>query len=105
MSKLPIFSLFLGVANLKPKLKWFFKAKLNPNCFQLNRAPGASAQHLQGQAVGSRAEEEKGQGPPGQGQGRRAGRAGRGGGGVGRREAAGDEGRARQGLHVHSRSH
>ena len=100
-----MFSLFLGVANLSPKLKWFASQNSIQFFFQLNRALGASAQHLQGQAVGGRAEEEEGQGPPGQGQGRRAGRAGHGGGGVGRREAAGDEGRARQGLHVHSRSH
>ena len=41
MSKLPIFELFLSVGNLKPKLKWFFKPKLELKFFLLNWAPGA----------------------------------------------------------------
>ena len=40
MSKLPIFERFLGVGNLKPKLKWFFKPKLKPKIVLLNWAPG-----------------------------------------------------------------
>ena len=39
MSKLPIFELFLSKENLKPKLKWFFKPKLKPTIFLLNRLP------------------------------------------------------------------
>ena len=33
MSKLPIFKHFLSVGNVKPKLKWFFKPKLEPKLF------------------------------------------------------------------------
>ena len=40
MSKLPIFEHFLSVGNLEPKLKWFFKPKLKPKMFLLNRLPG-----------------------------------------------------------------
>ena len=39
MSKLPIFDHFLSVGNLKPRLKPFFKPKLKPECFLLNRLP------------------------------------------------------------------
>ena len=37
--RLPIFELFLGVGNLKPKLKWFFNPRLKQKCVQLNRPP------------------------------------------------------------------
>ena len=40
MSKLPIFEQFLSVRNLKPKLEWFFKPKLEPKMFLLNWVPG-----------------------------------------------------------------
>ena len=39
MSDVPICEQFLIVGTLKPKLKWFFKPKLKPNCFLLNWAP------------------------------------------------------------------
>ena len=41
----PIFEHFLSVGNLKPKLKWFFKPKLKPKCFLLNRPPSHSICH------------------------------------------------------------
>ena len=41
MLKLPIFEHFLHVGNLKPKVKWFFKRKLQLKLFLLNWAPGA----------------------------------------------------------------
>ena len=40
MSKLPVFEHFLSVGNLEPKLEWFFKPKLKPKLFLLNRLPG-----------------------------------------------------------------
>ena len=39
MSELLISERFLSVANLKPKLKWFFKPKLKPIFFLLNWTP------------------------------------------------------------------
>ena len=44
MSKLPIFEHFLSVGNVKQKLNSFFKPKLEPKLFLLNRPPeGAEA--------------------------------------------------------------
>ena len=49
MSKLPIFEHFLSVGNLKPKLKWFFKLKLEPNFLLLNWVPDIDKTDKQGQ--------------------------------------------------------
>ena len=44
MSKLPIFELFISVGNLKPKLKWIFKLKLEQkNTIELS--PGQTWSH------------------------------------------------------------
>ena len=44
MSKLPIFELFISVGNLKPKLKWIFKLKLEQkNSIELS--PGQTWSH------------------------------------------------------------
>ena len=40
MSELTIFEHFLSAGNLKPKLEWFFKPKLEPNFCLLNCLPG-----------------------------------------------------------------
>ena len=42
MSKLNFFELSIGVGNLEPKLKWFFKLKLKPKNVLLNCHPEAS---------------------------------------------------------------
>ena len=51
ISELPIFELLISLRNLKPKIKLFFKPKLKPTNFLLNRSPDVRAeeplQHLQ----------------------------------------------------------